>query len=101
MKDIFGQKIDKMPGEFFTQITVLVTQAHTVNFFALALGAASLLVVFAWPRVLQMRDIELHELRHPNRFLRLLRAVPGSIIVLVFSTLAVSQLHLPVETIGS
>jgi len=101
MKDFFGLKIDKMPGEFFTQIKVLVTQAHTVNFYALALGAASLLVVFAWPRLLQMRDNELHELRHPNRFLRLLRAVPGSIIVLVFSTLAVSLFHLPVETIGS
>jgi len=93
MKDFFGLRIDKMPGDFFAQIKVLAEQAHTVDLTTFGLAAASLIVIFGWPLLFGVKA--------EGRIFRFLKAVPGSIVVLVLGTLAVSIFSLPVETIGT
>lgn len=101
MKDFFGLAIDKMPGDFFAQIKVLALNAHTVDLTALAVAATSLFIMFAWPAVFRSNpDGSPKAFRFP-RIARVLKVLPGPIIVLVFSTLAVSLFSLHVETIGT
>ncbi|WP_151446104.1 SulP family inorganic anion transporter [Lacisediminimonas profundi] len=101
LKDFFGLKIERMPGDFFAQIQALSAAAHTVHLPTLAMGVASLLLVFLWPRLLQSRARTAHELDRDREriWLRLLRGIPGTIVVLVLATSAVSLFGLQVETI--
>lgn len=101
MKDFFGLAIEKMPGDFFAQVKILATNAQTVNLTALVIGAASLIIMFAWPAVFRSNpDGTPKEFRFP-RLARVLKVVPGPILVLLLSTLAVSTFGLHVETVGS
>lgn len=101
MKDFFGLAIEKMPGDFFAQIQVLSSNAQTFTPTALAIGATSLFVMFAWPAVFRSNpDGSPKAFRFP-RLARVLKVVPSPILVLVLSTLAVSAFDLHVETIGS
>jgi SulP family sulfate permease len=88
-----------MPGDFFAQIKVLALHAHTVNPAALAIAAASLVLIFARPTL--HRHHAGDRLARNPRSVRWLRHIPAPIVVLVLSTLAVSLSGLPVETIGS
>lgn len=99
MKDFFGLEIEKMPGDFFAQVTVLAAHAHTVNFASLAIAGASLVIMFSWPALFRISPGQA-EPRFP-RLVRALKKVPAPIVVLVSGTLAVSLFHLPVETIGT
>ncbi|GIZ52153.1 SulP family inorganic anion transporter [Noviherbaspirillum aridicola] len=97
VKDFFGLRIDRLPGDFFAQMHVLGQAAHTVNPAALAVGLASLLVLFGWPQLFRSD-------RDPAalpRALRWMRVLPGPIVVLVLATLAAGLLDLPVDTIAS
>ena len=101
MKDFFGLAIDKMPGDFFAQIRLLVAYAGTVDFITLVLAVASLCIMFSWPAVFRTNpDGSAKPYRFPL-LARLLKPLPSPIVVLVASTLAVSVFNLPVETIGS
>ncbi|HJV76681.1 MAG TPA: SulP family inorganic anion transporter [Noviherbaspirillum sp.] len=99
LKDFFGLDINRMPGDFFAQVELLATHVHTVNFFTLAIAAASLAIMFGWPAVFRPNPTRKTP-RFP-RLTQLLKPVPSPIVVLVLSTLAVSLFQLPVETIGS
>jgi sulfate permease, SulP family len=98
VKDLFGLAIDKMPGDFFTQLKVLAQHAHTFNPYALALGTACVALLFAWARLLGPgtlpRVVEGRTMRTASR-------IPGPIVALVALTAAAYWLKLPVETIGS
>jgi SulP family sulfate permease len=98
LKDFFGLKIARMPGDFFGQIHTLALHAGSVDPVTVALGLASLVLVFLWPRLFITRHTA--ALRD-NPLFRLLRALPGTIIVLVLATSAVVLLDLHVATIGS
>ncbi|PRC92853.1 SulP family inorganic anion transporter [Solimicrobium silvestre] len=98
MKDFFGLNIAKMPGDFFAQITVMAEQAHTVNWTALGLASASLLVIFGWPLFLTF--IGQHA-QHQKHLLAPLKKIPSTVIALVLGTLAVYLFGLNVATIGS
>ncbi len=98
LKDFFGLHIDKMPGDFFTQLVVLSSHAHTVNFTALCLGVASLLIVFGWPRLISLAE---QRFQAQQPLLKPFRAIPSTVIALFFGTLAVYFFGLNVETIGS
>ena len=98
LKDFFGLRISKMPGDFFAQISVLAQQAHTINVEALGLALVSLGIIFGWTRFLTFLD---HRFRAQQRLLHPLKAIPITVIVLVLGTLAVYVLGLHVETIGS
>jgi SulP family sulfate permease len=92
VKDFFGLSIAKMPGHFFGQIDAIGRNLSTVNLTATALAAASLTLVFFWPKSYASNDA---------RWRRYMALVPGTVIVIVLGTLAVTMFDLPVETIGS
>jgi len=82
IKDFFGLKMDNMPAEFVARIGALATHLHTMQWPTVALATASLAIILFLPR-------------------RWRKHVPGTVIALALSTLAVALFHLPVETIGS
>ena len=99
VKDLLGLDIAKMPGDFFSQIKAIAGHIHTLNFFALALGAVCVLGLFVWPRVFVQGSplIRLLEGRTVRTFAR----VPGPIVALVTLSLLAWALGLPVETLGT
>ena len=81
IKDFFGLKIEKVPGEFLGRI---LTIAHNFSSFSpletgLAVVALAVIIVF----------------------MRYVKRVPGYIVALFVGTAAVVLLKLPVETIGT
>ncbi|HIU84379.1 MAG TPA: STAS domain-containing protein [Candidatus Aphodousia gallistercoris] len=92
VKDFFGLRIENMPADFFGQMNAIATHIGTVNYYALAIAAISFVVIKLWPKDLSSRTAQ---------WKRWIAKIPGTVIVLIFSTLAVSAFDLPVETIGS
>jgi SulP family sulfate permease len=82
IKDFFGLKVDKLPSEFIEKMRVLLEHAHTFQWPAVVLAAASFAIIKLWPKDWQRR-------------------VPGSIVALVLGTAVVAIFQVPVETIGS
>jgi SulP family sulfate permease len=80
-KDFLGLTTEKLPAEFFAQIRVLWHALHTISWPTVGLSLACLILILVWPKKW--------------------RIVPSPIVALVFGTLAVAILGLPVETIGS
>lgn len=93
-KDFLGLTVPKMPADFVGIVRALGDALPTLNPHAAALSVASLAVLLLWqfgmPRLASRYAIAAR-----------LALVPGSIVALVLATVAVSMLHLPVETIGS
>ena len=81
IRDFLGLTVAESPSEFFSRMAVLAVSLDTVNWAAVAIGAASLAVILAVPRVVPR--------------------IPGSIVALAGATVAVALLRLPVDTIGS
>ena len=81
LKDFLGLQTSQLPAEFFAQITVLWNALHTINWIAVGLSIACLLLIVFWPKRWSL--------------------VPSPIVALVFGTLAAALFNLPVETIGS
>lgn len=81
IKDFFGLKIEKVPGEFLGRMEAIVHHWSTLDWTTTGLSTASLLLI-----VLLMR---------------VNRKIPGTIVALAFGTLAAFLLHLPVETIAT
>jgi SulP family sulfate permease len=81
VKDFFGLRTGSVPSEFLPRARVLIAHFNTVNWAAVGIALASLAILLLMPRIT--------------------RRVPGSIVAVLLSTLAVAWLHLPVETIGS
>lgn len=100
VRDLFGLRIDKLPGDFFSQIHAFATHWQSFNPYALAVGALSLLLLFVWPRLFSPGRL-LPERALDGITLRTAARMPGPIVALVVLTLAVALLKLPVETIGS
>ena len=99
LKDWLGLSIDKMPGNFFSQLHVMVQHADTVNPAALGLGLACVALLFAWPWLFApggraARRLEGHTVRNFAR-------VPAPVVALVLLTLLAHFLQLPVETLGT
>jgi len=98
VKDFFGLVTPKLPGDFFSLIGVLAAHAHTFNPAALGLALVSLAIVVLWPKSYAMPTGPIGALRRLHRWSAHL---PGTVVALVVTTLAVTGLSLPVETIGS
>ena len=81
IRDFFGLQMERVPGDFFHRMGAIVTQFHTLNWAATAIGVASLLVMILCARYF--------------------KRIPGAILVCFGATAAVSLLNLPAETIGT
>ena len=92
VKDFFGLSINKMPADFFGQMSAISAHIETVNFYALGIALISFGIVRFWPTDTSSRTMQ---------WKRWIAKIPGTVIVLIVSTIAVSSLNLPVETIGS
>src|ERR1700751_6122243 len=81
IKDFFGLKIDKVPGEFLARMEVLARNFRTLSPLQTGLGvlALALIIVFA----------------------RYVKKVPGYIVALFVGTAIVALFKLPVDTIGT
>jgi SulP family sulfate permease len=81
LRDALGLRLDRAPAEFIERIGVYLERADTVNPYAVALTAVTLLIVLLWPRVT-------HRL-------------PSPVVALIAGTALARLLGWPVETIGS
>lgn len=81
IKDFFGLKIDKVPGEFIARMQAIVTNFHTIAVPAagLAIGTLAMMILV----------------------MRFLPKLPGAIAALFVGTAIAVIFKLPVETIGS
>ena len=81
VRDLLGLEMVTVPAEFFSKWVAFARAAGSINPPAVAISAASLLLLIFWPR--------------------LAPRVPAPFVVLVLATAATAFAHLPVETIGS
>jgi sulfate permease, SulP family len=81
IKDFFGLKVEKVPGEFLARMEVLAQNSRTLSPLATGLGVFALLLILI--------------------FMRFVKRVPGYIVALFAGTALVVLLKLPVETIGT
>ncbi|MES2221051.1 MAG: sulfate permease [Acidobacteriota bacterium] len=81
IKDFFGLKTGKVPGDFVGRFKVLAHSAGTISPLTTGLSCLALLIIILavrfWPRI------------------------PGYIVAMIVGTLLVVMFKLPVETIGS
>ena len=92
VKDFLGLKITAMPADFFGILNALGSHLSSTNLAALLVALGSLSLLVGWMR-LGRRLMET-----PYQWISM---IPGSIIALLFATVAATALSLPVETIDS
>jgi sulfate permease, SulP family len=81
IKDFFGLKVEKVPGDFLARMEVLARNFRTLSPLATGLAVFALVLILI--------------------FMRYVKRVPGYIVALFVGTGLVVLLKLPVETIGS
>ncbi len=81
IQDFFGLTIPNGSSDFIGRWTDYALHFATLDFKTMAMGAATLMIMVAWPKVT--------------------KRIPGSVIAIIATTMAVSLLDLPVDTIGS
>ena len=94
IKDFLGLQISAMPANFFGILSSLGSNLHTVNLQALALAMVALSIIIGWTYFVP-------KLGQRTKLVTQLSVVPGSIIALFVTTLAVSLFGLQVDTIGN
>ena len=81
IKDFFGIEMGAVPADFLDKWNSYIDRFASINFYALAIAVATVVIIFLWPKVTHK--------------------IPGSLIAILLTTAAMQLLHLPVETIGS
>ncbi len=81
VKDYFGLSMDAVPADFIEKWQVYYHHFSSINWYAAIIGSGTILVILLSPKIT--------------------RVVPGSLIAILLTTIAVQVFHLPVETIGS
>lgn len=81
VRDFLGLEMASVPADFIEKWIAYGHYFASVNGWALALGTATIAVILFWPR--------------------LTRRIPGSLVAIIATTVAVQFFDLPVETIGS
>src|SRR5271167_3622968 len=81
IKDFFGLKVEKVPGEFLARMEILARNFRTLSPLETGLGVVALAIILI--------------------FMRFVKRVPGYIVALFAGTALVVLLKLPVETIGT
>lgn len=81
LKDFLGFRIASLPPDFVEKWIAYAEHLGSLDYNALAVGAAALLIMVLWPRVTHR--------------------VPGSLVALLLVTAVVHIFHIPVDTIAS
>jgi SulP family sulfate permease len=81
VKDLLGLHMGAVPADFIDKWKSYFHHFKALNGYSVLVGGATLLIIILWPKVT--------------------KKVPGSLIAILLTTVAVAWLHLPVETIGS
>jgi SulP family sulfate permease len=81
LRDVLGLRLTSAPPEFIERLSLYAANIRTVNPYAVALSAGTLLIVWLWPRVSHK--------------------IPAPFVALIGTTVLVRLLDLPVETIGT
>ncbi len=81
IKDFLGLPIESLPADFLEKLRIYAQNLHHINWTACIIAVATVLISF--------------------NFSRISNKIPGSIVAIVLSTVAVYLLDLPVETIES
>jgi sulfate permease, SulP family len=81
IKDFFGLRVDKVPGEFLARMEVLIRNFGTLSPVETSLGVLALFLILI--------------------FARYVKKVPGYIVALFVGTVVVVVFKLPVATIGT
>src|SRR5467141_366233 len=81
IKDFFGLKVDKVPGEFLARIEILTRNFRSFSPQETGLGIVALVMILV--------------------FMRYVKRVPGYIVALFAGTALVMIFKLPVDTIGT
>src|SRR4051812_48932936 len=80
IKDFFGLKIDKVPGDFWGRMETVARHFNTLTLADTTLGVIALALIIL--------------------FMRYFKRIPGYIIALFAGTAIAMLMKLPVETIG-
>ncbi len=100
LRDLLGLKVDKMPGEFFAQLSTIAQHIGSFNGHAFLLGALCIGGLALWPRLFTPgKGLPPGVLG--QRPMQWTKRLPAPIVALVTLTLAALWFKLPVETIGS
>jgi len=81
VKDFLGLPIDKVPADFFDKWILYAQHIGSINWYAFGMAVVSVLLIVYFPRI--------------NR------TIPGSLVAILFTTIATLIWNIPVETIGS
>ncbi len=81
VKDFLGLQMNNVPADFINKWAAYIQAFPTASPETIMVGAAALLIIIFWPKVS--------------------RKIPGPLIALVVTTMAVRMLHLDVDTIES
>jgi SulP family sulfate permease len=79
VSDFLGLKIEKVPADFVAKWIEYAKNIATLNWYSVAVGMGSLLIIVFWSRIT--------------------RKIPGQLIAILLATFVVQFFNLPVETI--
>ncbi len=104
IKDFFGLKIDKVPANFLEKWYVYFQNFNNVNWYAVIIAVLTIIITFNYHRFTR----NLFRISDNKRvkglilvYHNLSKRIPGSIIAIIVSTLAVYFFKIPVATIES
>jgi len=81
VKDYLGLKMGAVPADFMDKWKSYAENFASANIYSILLATVTIAIIVLWPKVTHK--------------------VPGSLIAILVTTIAVLLLHLPVDTIGS
>jgi sulfate permease, SulP family len=81
VKDFLGLKMGAVPADFLDKWKSFILHSNTINPYSALIGISTILIITFWPKITHK--------------------VPGSLVAIFATTIAMQWLHLPVETIGS
>lgn len=81
INDFFGLSIPKVPADFMDKWSVYFSNFHKINWYAIGIAIATILITLY--------------------FQKIIKKIPGSIIAILLSTIAVIIFDIPVDTIES
>jgi SulP family sulfate permease len=81
IKDFLGLEMGPIPADFLEKWETYFENFQSINWYAVLMATVTVLIILLWPK--------------------LTHKIPGSLIAIIITTIAVSFFKLPVETIGT